>query len=293
MTTLDPAIAVADRATKGAYRRHCQDTSIDRRSIVEALPLTAFAVRDDGILLAETARLGKLVELGQQSLLFELDGTVPVERSCLVLSVVTSSDTVRHVGVTVRESEAGRGCRRVRGAVAGLADHILSHNARIPALDLRRFNYRLPFKDEVYASWCDAGILKPVVLDRLLSCPQCHSVATFRFACRKCGSARLERTLLVHHYACAWVGPVEDFEGGVSLKCPNCRTQHLVAGTDFEYMPGENICQVCGWHDRELEQTGHCLNCDHRFPAFQAIEEELVGYDAQRLDVLALLPKLG
>ena len=58
-------------------------------------------------------------------------------------------------------------------------------------------------------------------------------------------------------------------------------------------MPGESVCQTCGWHDRELEQTGHCLNCDHRFPAFQAIEEELVGYDAQRLDALALVPQLG
>jgi hypothetical protein len=293
MTTIDPAISIADRPSTTALSRHFIDRDIQPRSVVEAFPLTAFAVRDDGFILPGSSRLGKLIELGQQSLLFELDGEAPVERSSLVLSINLSATETRHAGVVVRETETRQGLRRIRATIAGQADHMLSHHARLPALDLKLFRYRLPFSVAVYDSWCEAGILKKVVLDRLLSCPKCHSVATFRFACRQCRSARLEKTLLIHHYACAWVGPVEDFETGSTMKCPNCRTQHLVAGTDFEYMPGESLCQACGWHDRELEQTGHCLNCDHRFPAFQAIEEELVGYDAQRLDALALLPQLG
>ena len=99
--------------------------------------------------------------------------------------------------------------------------------------------------------------------------------------------------MLAHHFACAFVAPLTEFDNEETLKCPNCQTKHLVAGTDFEYMPGDNECDVCGWTDRELEQTGHCLNCDSRFAAHKAVEQELVGYHVERLASLADIADLG
>ncbi len=134
--------------------------------------------------------------------------------------------------------------------------------------------------------------MKRIVLDRVLLCPSCNAVPTFRFGCRKCQSGRLEQPFLVHHFACAHVGPLKDFETDVSLKCPKCQTKHLIAGTDFEYSPAEHTCLDCGWKDFELEQTGHCLNCESRFPIHKAVEQELVGYYAEQLDSLALVSGL-
>ena len=103
MTTIDPAISIADRHSTTALSRHFIDSDLQPRSVVEAFPLTAFAVRDDGLLLAGSSRIGKLLELGQRSLLFELDGEAPVERSALVLSVHLTEAETRHVGARDRD----------------------------------------------------------------------------------------------------------------------------------------------------------------------------------------------
>ena len=63
MTTIDPAISIADRHSTTALSRHFIDSDLQPRSVVEAFPLTAFAVRDDGLLLAGSSRIGKLLEL--------------------------------------------------------------------------------------------------------------------------------------------------------------------------------------------------------------------------------------
>ena len=94
----------------------------------------------------------------------------------------------------------------------------------------------------------------------------------------------------MHHFACAHVGPLELFDQDGSLRCPKCQTRHLIVGTDFEYAPGEHVCADCHWQDHEVQRIGHCLNCDARFPLHKAVEQELLGYDADQLDALALVP---
>jgi hypothetical protein len=134
------------------------------------------------------------------------------------------------------------------------------------------------------------GVLQETVIDRIQLCPKCEGFPTFRQGCRKCGSARFDTDRLIHHFPCAHVGPVADFETSRGLVCPKCRTRHIVAGTDFEYLTGQYHCLECHAKDTELEAIGHCLRCGLRFPGYQAIIQDVKGFHAHRLAPLDLLP---
>ena len=133
------------------------------------------------------------------------------------------------------------------------------------------------------------GVLRPEFLDRVVVCPQCSAVATVRSGCRMCGSARLGNVKLMHHFACAHVGHVADFEREGRIICPKCRTRDLVVGADFEYLDGPFECEECSSSDANFEWVAHCLDCQLRFPIHQAVEQELIAYHVERLDPLAYL----
>ena len=282
MTTLNqaPASPIIDAT------RHNERTE---RRLTRVLPLVAWSVRADGQLDESAPYGGFLKDISTDGVEFELHSESPIAQSTFVIGVECPDSVTRYAGISVRHrSECANGTR-FGAAFDGIANSVLEERCRKPFLDEKLFQYRLPFPATVYESWEAAGILKRSVLDRVMLCPRCRSVPTFRFACRNCRSGRLDHSLLIHHFPCAFVAPSTDFERGEDLVCPKCLTKKLVAGTDFEFMPGEFTCRGCGWKDQDLEQTGHCLNCETRFAAHQAAEEELVGYDAQRLDPLALL----
>lgn len=251
--------------------------------------VVAYPIREDGLLLDQPRR-GALTSFRGDEFNFDLEEPQAVKRAPMVLGVSTLDGVTGYAGVIVAYDRFRADARLVCAIRGGIGEAILAEEGRVPSLDEQRFQFKRPYSDDIYASWEAVGILKKTVLDRVLLCPGCKAVPTFRFACRKCRSGRLEHPLLVHHFACAHVGLLKDFETEVSLKCPKCQTRHLIAGTDFEYAPAEYTCLDCGWKDYELEQTGHCLNCELRFPIHKAVEQELVGYDADRLDALALVP---
>jgi DNA-binding response OmpR family regulator len=153
--------------------------------------------------------------------------------------------------------------------------------------DSKRYQTGLPV--DVLAKWSELGILRPTLMDRILLCPQCQSVATFRKGCRVCGSVRLHSRPLVHHFACAHVGFVSDFEQEDGVVCPKCRTRNMIVGADYEHLSGPFRCLDCDWSDTELDLVGQCLRCSLRFPANQALEEDLIGYHVERLDPLAVI----
>ena len=99
-----------------------------------------------------------------------------------------------------------------------------------------------------------------------------RDVAAYRHfvtACRKCGSARVKRDELIHHYACAHV----DYGVDISAQWRTARLSRnvvpprLVVGSDFEYLEGQYQCLDCQWQDSSLESIAHCLKCNYRFAA--------------------------
>jgi hypothetical protein len=193
------------------------------------------------------------------------------------------------LGLEVRNRRAvSPGVLRVGCAVGGFAEEILRAENLVPRFRPESLGFATHFPDEVLARWASTGVLQPVWLDRVLVCPRCQAVPTFRQGCGHCGAAWTTNDNLIHHFACAHVGPAEEFERGGELVCPKCRARRLVIGADYENLTGPHRCRNCGWSDGELEQVAQCLRCGNRYPAGQSRVLDLRGYRAQRLDPLAL-----
>lgn len=137
--------------------------------------------------------------------------------------------------------------------------------------------------------WTDLGVLQRRVYHRMNTCPECQGIAAVGTGCRDCGSPHMEHRELIHHFACAYVGDAHEFERDGMHACPKCLMDSLVAGADFEVIKSQYECTDCGYHGSDVEQVGTCLHCNVRFPFHMAIEEEVMGYDVDRLDILALL----
>jgi hypothetical protein len=182
---------------------------------------------------------------------------------------------------------------RVGGPFGGFAEDILPAEKLAPTLNPHTLKFSLGISEEVLSKWAGIGVLHEVMRDRVQLCPKCHSLPTFRQACPSCGSARLSNDQLIHHFACAHVGLLSDFEVAGELVCPKCRMRRLVVASDYEYCTGPYRCQDCDWSATELEQVAQCLRCEFRFPAHQAYEQELRGYRARRLNPVALLTASG
>ncbi|MDA0590406.1 MAG: hypothetical protein O2820_10605 [Planctomycetota bacterium] len=198
-------------------------------------------------------------------------------------------------GLIVRRVEQLESGSTLVGAdFGGPASDVLSAGSLVPSFDQNLLAFTLPESPAVYDNWAAAGVMQKVLLDKAMVCPQCGALPTFRNACRKCGSGRVTNDRLIHHFACAHVDFVQEFEtGDGQLVCPKCRLKKLVIGSDFEYLIGEYRCQSCAWRDSDIQLYGHCLRCNNRFESHQAREQELHQYHVHRLDPLAVTARLG
>ena len=181
----------------------------------------------------------------------------------------------------------------IGGQFAGFADDLLKPENLKPRLNPRNWQFEMTFPEPVLQQWAKIGVLEPFLCDRVQLCPRCQGLPTFRRGCNACGSARLTNDRLIHHFACAHVGLIAEFEAHNELLCPKCRVRRLIIGSDYEYLTGPFRCHDCQWTGTEREQVAECLRCHLRFPEHQSHELELKGYRAHRLDPLALLPSLG
>jgi len=150
---------------------------------------------------------------------------------------------------------------------------------------LQRFTYEA--SESQMARWKDDPSVTKLVLDKILVCPCCEGVSTFRLGCGCCGSAMTERDVLIHHYACAHIANETEFRKGDDLVCPKCRQINLVASSDFETVSGGQTCTDCGERSSQAELIGHCLSCQHRFPADEAATQVLTAYHVHRVHKIA------
>ena len=160
----------------------------------------------------------------------------------------------------------------------------------MPVFDPQTLKFGSGLPATVLRAWESDGSLRQVLLDRIQVCPQCRSLPTFRFGCSVCGSGCVTNDRMIHHFACAHVGPAADFDEDGELVCPKCRVRRLVVGADFEHLMGPYRCLDCDWSAAELEHVAHCLGCGYRFPANEAVIEDLVGFHAQPLGSLDVIP---
>lgn len=261
----------------------------DPRYLVER-SLTAIPFQPDRQLDSGLRLYGVSVDLSTGGISFELRADELPSAGALVIGVDGPNDQLQYTGVQIRHvQQLGDSRLRVGAQMTGPAHDFLSEENLSPVFDPQSMEFRPRVSQELVQSWAKANVLRPIVCDHVQLCPKCYALPTYRRACRACLSSRVVNDRLIHHFACAHVGMVGEFEASGELVCPKCRMRTLVVGADFEYVAGPYRCRDCGWSDTELERVAHCLRCGFRFPEHQALEKELITYDVDRLDPLALI----
>lgn len=252
-------------------------------------PVYAVAIRPNCAPDEAREVLGFTWDAGEDGLRFEVPGVSRLPTSRLLVGIESQDGSYHFATVEMRHMQPTSLGISLGVQFVGEARELLREANLMPTFEPKSFRFGTGLPREVLDAWAELGVLRPMLVDRVLVCPQCRGVPTLRDGCRACGSIRMDGRQLIHHFACAHVGFVEDFETPDGVRCPKCRTTPLVVGADFEYVRGPYRCADCDWTDYDLERVGQCLRCGLRFPFQQAVEEELIGYHVQRLDPLALL----
>ena len=221
---------------------------------------------------------------------FHWDNAADLATTSLIALVQETDGACSAVGIDILSVRAQEdGGVRVIGRVGGYGEQILSPERSMPTFDPDTLSFELGFPEEMLGQWAALGVLEAVFVDNVQVCPRCDCLPTFRTGCPNCGSAQLDHDQLIHHFACAHVGRVVDFDCDGELICPKCRKRHLIVASDFDYVTGPYRCANCHWSNLNPEEVAQCLGCQFRFPAYQAETKELKGYRANRLDPLAYL----
>jgi len=153
----------------------------------------------------------------------------------------------------------------------------------VPRFDAKSQRFIYGVSEAQISDWKNDDSVAKVALDEIMVCPCCSGIPTFRQGCGTCGSAWTRPEQLIHHYACAHIGAEDEFRQGDRFVCPKCRQTDLVAGSDFETVPGGLICADCHAHTSQPKLIGHCLSCQHRFPAAEAVTLQLTGFHVHRV----------
>ncbi|MEP3479160.1 MAG: response regulator [Fuerstiella sp.] len=162
----------------------------------------------------------------------------------------------------------------------------------VPELNPQTLRMDFGYRQHEVPEWEADPNVRKVALDTVCACPECESIASFRPGCGSCGSAFLEKQNLIHHYACAHVGPENEFRphDASDLSCPKCRMKNLVSGADFEVTEGCLVCRDCDALTSQPASVGHCMSCQHRFLAADAKIITVYGYQFGRAGAQATIP---
>jgi predicted RNA-binding Zn-ribbon protein involved in translation (DUF1610 family) len=279
--------AINDLRTRTSLR---SEQRLQWQRPVEMIPMSL-----DGMLYSEHRICGESIEISNQGISVRMNAAGIHVSQAFMLGVQVPNAGVSYAGVIVQRVESQPdGTLHCGCEFGGPAEDILNLGAMTPEFSQELMAFVLPHGPAIYENWTGAGVISKDLVDRVLVCPKCTVLPTFRHACRKCRSGRVTNDRLVHHFTCAYVGFLDEFEDhdADGLVCPKCRVRDLIIGSDYEYLTGEYRCQSCGWRDSDAEVVGHCLKCANRFDMQQARELELYRYDVHRLDALAITAQL-
>ncbi len=288
-------------APKVSERRERPRSGADRRTGARYLltrPLLAIPVLQDGTPDRAGIRDAFSVDFASGGIGFQISNHAGIPSRNWILGVECDvedglGERFHFSNVLVRNISYPQGGVRMGTQFQSAEFDLLQPENLMPTLCSQTGRFRNRLSDRALEQWMEIGVLHKRLLHRIQTCPECKAVASNGRGCRECGSPEIHFHELIHHYACAHVGRAEDFQREDGLACPKCLQHSLVAGVDFELIHSQYECNQCRFEGSQLAEVGTCLQCRLRFPSHLAIEEEVYGYDVDRLDVLALLNAAG
>jgi hypothetical protein len=110
------------------------------------------------------------------------------------------------------------------------------------------------------------GYIWPDFEDKIYLCNQCSGgLLSFREVCPHCKSSNTYGEDLIHHFPCAYIGPISDFQKvtQTDLSCPKCnKTLHHI-GVDYDKPSVLNHCNNCDSSFQDIYVKAKCLNCEN------------------------------
>jgi GGDEF domain-containing protein len=108
------------------------------------------------------------------------------------------------------------------------------------------------------------GIFDSIYVDRVYMCPSCQGGhLTYREVCPKCGSSNSTTEDIIHHFPCAYVGPLSDFTNEIDdqLDCPKCNKRLRHIGVDYDKPSVLHECKACDHKFQDFNVKAKCLSC--------------------------------
>jgi GGDEF domain-containing protein len=108
------------------------------------------------------------------------------------------------------------------------------------------------------------NLVKPTFYQRIYTCTSCDGgILNYREVCPKCTSSNSREEDLVHHFPCAYVGPIKDFQNKLDddLNCPKCNKHLKHIGVDYDKPSILYTCNKCNHKYQDFNVKAKCLVC--------------------------------
>lgn len=136
------------------------------------------------------------------------------------------------------------------------------------------------------------GIFNSSYVDRIYLCPSCQGGhMSYREVCPKCNSSNSTTEDIIHHFPCAYVGPLSDFTNEIDdqLDCPKCNKRLRHIGVDYDKPSVLHSCKACDHKFQDFNVKAKCLACGSDNGVEQLKGREIRKYSLTKKGELAAI----
>ena len=124
-------------------------------------------------------------------------------------------------------------------------------------------------------------------------CNQCSSAfLQFREVCPSCHSAHITNQEMVHHFRCAHVAPISEFQSkehiGQGLHCPKCNRDLKHIGVDYDKPSELHQCCTCDHEFQNYSVRARCTHCGQDQLVEHLAKKEFRSYAITEKSIAAL-----
>jgi hypothetical protein len=108
------------------------------------------------------------------------------------------------------------------------------------------------------------GLFAGEYQDRIYLCNNCSGgFLSYREVCPHCASTNATSEDLIHHFPCAFIGPISDFKNEIDnqLNCPKCNKMLRHIGVDYDKPSIIYTCGKCNSKFQDISVRAKCMAC--------------------------------
>lgn len=125
------------------------------------------------------------------------------------------------------------------------------------------------------------GLLSGTFFDRVYLCNGCSSgFLNYREVCPHCDSSNSTSEDLIHHFPCAYIGPLSDFTNEIDhqLYCPKCNKTLRHIGVDYDKPSIIHNCKNCSRTYQDFSVKAKCISCLNDMEVQHLIPRSILTY---------------